>query len=45
MYCYLLFILLVFCRYYLDVAIYNNLQDLKEQDFEQKLVGNLGKCS
>jgi hypothetical protein len=35
---YLLFILLVSDHYYLDVAIYDNLQDLEEQDFEQQQV-------
>jgi hypothetical protein len=32
-------------RYYLDVAIFDNLKDLKEEDFEQQLAGNPGKSS
>jgi hypothetical protein len=32
---YLLFALLVFGCYNLDVVIYDNLQDLEEEDFEQ----------
>jgi hypothetical protein len=41
---YLLFVLLVSGRYYLDTAIFDNLQDLKEEDFEQQLASNPGKC-
>jgi hypothetical protein len=40
----LFFILLVFGRYYLDAAINGNLQELEEEDFEQQLAGNQGKC-
>jgi hypothetical protein len=40
---YLLYVLLVSGRYYLDVAIFNNLQDLEEEDFEQQLARNPGK--
>jgi hypothetical protein len=42
---YLLFVLLVSGRYYLDVAIYDNHQDLEEQDFEQQLAVNADKCT
>jgi hypothetical protein len=43
---YLFFVLLVSGhRYYLDVANFRNLQDLQEENFEQQLVGNQGKCS
>jgi hypothetical protein len=42
---YLFFVLLVSGRYYLDAANFGNLQDLQEEDFEQHLVGNQGKCS
>jgi hypothetical protein len=38
-------VLLVFSLYYLDAAIYDNLQDLKEEDFEWKLARNPSKCS
>jgi hypothetical protein len=38
------FVLLVSDRYCLDVAIFGNLQEL-EEDFEQQLAENLGKCS
>jgi hypothetical protein len=41
---YLFFVLLISGRYYLDVVINDNLQDLEEQDFEQQLARNLGKC-
>jgi hypothetical protein len=41
---YLLYILFVFNRYCLDAAIYDNLQDLEEQDFVQHQ-GERGKCS
>jgi hypothetical protein len=37
-----LFALLISGRY-LDVAFYDNLQDLEEEDFEQQLAGNPGK--
>jgi hypothetical protein len=37
---YLFFVLLVFGSYYLDVVIYDNLQDLEEEDFEQQLARN-----
>jgi membrane-associated PAP2 superfamily phosphatase len=40
---YLLFILLV-SGHYLDAAIYDNLQDIEGQDFEQQQVGEQGKC-
>jgi hypothetical protein len=40
---YLLYIFLISNHYYLDVASFRNLQDLKEQDFEQQLVENHGK--
>jgi hypothetical protein len=42
---YLLLVSLVFGHYYLGVAIYENLQDLEEQDFEQQQAGEQGKCS
>jgi hypothetical protein len=43
---YLFFVLLVSGRrYYLDVVNFGNLQDLQEEDFEQQLAGNQGKCS
>jgi hypothetical protein len=42
---YLFFVLLVFYRYYLDAVNFRNLQDLQEEDFEQQLVENQGKCS
>jgi hypothetical protein len=39
-------VLLVSGRYYIDAANFGNLQDLEEEeDFEQQLVENLGKCS
>jgi hypothetical protein len=41
---YLLLVLLNFGRYCLDVVIYNNLQDLEEQDSEQQ-AGEQGRCS
>jgi membrane-anchored glycerophosphoryl diester phosphodiesterase (GDPDase) len=41
---YLFFVLLVSGCYYLDAANFGNLQDLKEEDFEQQLAMNLGKC-
>jgi hypothetical protein len=42
---YLFFVLLVSShRYYLDVVNFENLQDLQEEDFEQQLAGNQGKC-
>jgi hypothetical protein len=41
---YLLFVLLVSGRYNLDAAIFNNIQDLKE-DIEQQLAMNSGNCS
>jgi hypothetical protein len=31
-------------RYCLDAVIFDNLQDLKEEDFEQQFARNLGKC-
>jgi hypothetical protein len=40
----LVYLLLVFSHYCLDAVIYGNLQDLEEQDFEQKQ-GARGKCS
>jgi hypothetical protein len=42
---YLLFVLLLFGCYYLDAAIYDNLQNLKEQDFEQQLARDSSKCA
>jgi hypothetical protein len=42
---YLFFVLLVFGHYYLDAVNFANLQDHKEEDFEQQLAGNQGKCS
>jgi hypothetical protein len=42
---YLLFGVLVSNRYYLDAVNFGNLQDLEEQDFEQKQVEEQGKCS
>jgi hypothetical protein len=41
----LLPLLLVSSRYCLDTAIYGNLQDLEEQDFEQQQAGEQGRCS
>jgi hypothetical protein len=41
---YLLFVLLVSHRYNLDVAIFDNLRDLEEQDFEQQSARNPGEC-
>jgi hypothetical protein len=41
---YCFYLLLVFNHYCLDAAIYDNLQDLEEQDFEQQQEGNPGKC-
>jgi hypothetical protein len=41
---YLLFVLLVSGHYNLDDAIFDNLQDLKEKDFEQQLARNSVKC-
>jgi hypothetical protein len=38
-------VLLISGHYYLDDAIYNNLQDLEEEEFEQHLAVNQGKCS
>jgi hypothetical protein len=40
----LLFVLLFSGCYNLDAAIFNNLQDLEEQHFEQQLARNSGKC-
>jgi hypothetical protein len=42
---YLLLVLLVSDRYHLDDAIYGNLQDFEDEDFEQQQSGNPGKCS
>jgi hypothetical protein len=42
---YLFFVLLVSGHYYLDPANFGNLQDLQEEDLEQQLAGNQGKCS
>jgi hypothetical protein len=39
----LFYLLLVSGHYCLDVAIYDNLQDIEEQDFEQQQVER-GKC-
>jgi hypothetical protein len=36
---------LAFGRYYLDAANFGNLQELEEEDLEQQLAGNQGKCS
>jgi hypothetical protein len=41
---YLLFVLLVSGRYYLDDVIFRNLQDLEEEDLEQQQAGEQGKC-
>jgi hypothetical protein len=41
---YLFFVFLVFNRFYLDVVNFRNLQDHQEEDFEQQLAGNQGKC-
>jgi hypothetical protein len=41
---YLLFVLLVSGRYYLDAAIFGNLQYLEEEDLEQQQAGEQGKC-
>jgi hypothetical protein len=41
---YLLFVLLVSGRYYLDAVIFRNLQDLEEEDLEQQQAGEQGKC-
>jgi hypothetical protein len=38
------YLFFVSSRYYLDDVIFNNLQDLEEQDFEQQLARNLVKC-
>jgi hypothetical protein len=42
---YLIFVVLISSRYYLDVANLKNLQDIQEEDFEQQLAGKQGKCS
>jgi hypothetical protein len=42
---YLFFVLLVSGRYYLDAVNFGNHQDLQEEDFEQQIAGNQGKCS
>jgi hypothetical protein len=42
---YLIFVLLISGRYYLDAVNLGNLQDLQEEDFEQLLAGKQGKCS
>jgi hypothetical protein len=42
---YLLFVLLVSDRYYLDATNFRNPQDLQEEDFELQLMGNQGNCS
>jgi hypothetical protein len=43
---YLFFVLLISDhRYYLDAVNFENLQDPQEEDFEQQLAGNQGKCS
>jgi hypothetical protein len=36
--------MLVSGHYYLDDANFGNLQDLEEDDFEQQVARNLGKC-
>jgi hypothetical protein len=38
------FALLVFSRYRIDAADFNDLQELKSEDFEHR-VGEQGKCS
>jgi hypothetical protein len=43
---YLFFVLLISGhRYYLNAVNFGNLQDLQEEDFEQQLARNQGKCS
>jgi hypothetical protein len=42
---YLFFVLLVSGHYYLEAVNFENLQHLQEEDFEQQLAGNQGKCS
>jgi hypothetical protein len=42
---YLFFVLHLSGRYYLDAANFRNIQDIQEEDFEQQLAGNQGKCS
>jgi hypothetical protein len=42
-YCIHYLVLLVFDRYRLDIADFNNLQDLEPEDFEQQ-AGEQGKC-
>jgi hypothetical protein len=37
--------LIIFGCYYFDVENFGNLQDLQEEDFEQQLARNHGKCS
>jgi hypothetical protein len=41
---YLLLVLLVFGRCYLDATIFDDLQDLEEEDYEQQLARNPGSC-
>jgi hypothetical protein len=41
---YLFFVLLVSGHYYLDAVNFENIQDLQEEDFEQQIAGNQGKC-
>jgi hypothetical protein len=40
-----LFVLLVSGRYYLDAMIFDNLQDLEEEGFEQQQTGEQRKCA
>jgi hypothetical protein len=41
----LFFVLLVFDQYHLDVSLFEKIQDLQEEDFEQQQLGDQGKCS
>jgi hypothetical protein len=41
---YFLLVLLVSGRYGLDISLFEKIQDLEEQDFEQQLARNPGKC-
>jgi hypothetical protein len=42
---YLFLVLFISGRYYSDAAIFENLQDLEEKDFEQQQARKQGKCS
>jgi hypothetical protein len=41
---YLLLVLLVSDRYGLDILLFEKIEDLEEQYFEQKLARNPGRC-